>query len=228
MWLWGLNEIKYVRIGASYPSQSPHTIPPSFLNIEMNLNEHKKKMVFCGKPKSVKGIGSVIQRSIIKKSIHNPWPDQVPQRFKPSRVTCSRISPFLNSENLPVGSHWASLSLQPLWLPAPHSRIIHVHFPDSGMWRSSFTGTETVHTDGVNRWRIHEPLEFTRTTGGLYFSLCYLQDNMRDKIVANGPIFQLKGWFPLMGFSVQICALDQFHIITCYGFGDFFKNNWNL
>lgn len=66
-------------------------------------------MVFCGKPRSVKGIGSVIQRSIIKKSVHNPWPDQVLQRFKPSRVACARISPFLNSENLPAC--WEPLSI---------------------------------------------------------------------------------------------------------------------
>lgn len=71
----------------------------------MNLNEHRKKMVFCGKPRSMKGIGSVIQRSIIKQLVHNPWPDQVPQRFKSSRVACARISPFPNSKNLPVGSH---------------------------------------------------------------------------------------------------------------------------
>ena len=47
----------------------------------------------------------------------------------------------------------------------------------------------------------------------------------RDKMVASGPIFQLKGWFPLMGFSVQVCALDQFRIIACDGFGDILTNN---
>lgn len=85
--------------------------------------------------------------------------------------------------------------------------------------------TDTVHTGDVKRWRFRESREFTRTTGGLYLPCVTYKTTCREKMVANGPIFQLKVWFPLMGFSVQICALDQFHIITCYGFGDFLINN---